>query len=62
MTNVTGQQEEDAWLEMPGIEARDLKRSQTGWSLCPDKLGQYQGPSYSALLQERQEQMNWMQI
>ena len=42
---VTSQQEEDAWLGMPGRGARDRKCSQTGWSLCPDKLGQYQGPS-----------------
>lgn len=30
-----------------GIGARVLNWSQPGWGLSPDKLGQYQGPSYS---------------
>lgn len=47
MTNVTSQREKDAWLGRLGIGARELNHGQLGRGLGPDKLGQYQGPSYS---------------
>lgn len=53
MTNVTSQREEDAWLERLVMGARELNGSQLGCGLGPDKLGRYQGLSYSPSVQGR---------